>query len=154
MEHFSYQRKSIAVYTGTCDSDQGIARFDILSGDQIFSVNYAHCKSSQVVLILRHQPRMLCSFTTDQSSSGLFTALCHTTYDSCDLLRIILAAGNIVKEEQRFTACTCHIVHTHGNRINTDGIMFIQKKCKLYFGSTSVGSGQQYRIFHILNSFQ
>ena len=48
---FSYQRKSIAVYTGTCDSDQGIARFDILSGDQIFSVNYAHCKSSQTTLL-------------------------------------------------------------------------------------------------------
>ena len=43
------------------------------------------------------------------------TALCHTFYDRRDLLRIVLATGNIVKEKQRLAACTCNIVHAHGN---------------------------------------
>ena len=137
--------------SGRCNTDEGIARFDGLSGDQIFFINNANCKSCQIVLVFRHQSRMLCSLTADQCSASLFASLCHTFYDLCDFLRIVLAAGNIVEEEQRLTACTCHIVDAHGNCVDTDGIMFVHEKCQLYFGSASVGSGQEHRVFHIFD---
>ena len=43
---------------------------------------------------------MLCSLTTDECGTGLNTALSHTGNDLCNLLGIVLAASNIVKEKQ------------------------------------------------------
>ena len=39
--------------SGRCNTDEGIARFDGLSGDQIFFINNANCKSCQIVLVFQ-----------------------------------------------------------------------------------------------------
>ena len=128
------------MHTGGCHTDQNISRFQIFSRDHLFFVTYTYRKSGKIILIFRHQSRMLCRLSTDQCCIRLLTSLCHTFHDGCDLLRIILSACNIIQEEQWLTACTCNIVHAHGNRINTDRIMLVHHHCKLYLGSTTVCS--------------
>ena len=69
---------------------------------------------------------MFCRLTADQRTACLLATLRHTGHDRRNLLRIVLATGNIVKEKQRLAAGTCNIVHTHGNTVNTDRVMLVQ----------------------------
>ena len=68
---------------------------------------------------------MLCGFSTDEGCSCLLTAFRNTLYDRGNLLRIVLSTRNIIKEKQGFSTGTGYIVHTHGNRINSNGIMLV-----------------------------
>ena len=97
---------------------------------------------------------MLCGLTADQCRIGLQTAFCNAFYDRSDLLRIVLSACDVVEEEQRFSAGTCDIVHTHGNGINADGVVFIKNHGELHLGSASVCTGKQHRLFHFFDFCQ
>ena len=70
---------------------------------------------------------MLRCLAADQRTVRLYAALSHTGNDRCDLLRIVLAACNIIQEKQRFTARTCNIVDTHRNSIDSDCIMLVHE---------------------------
>ena len=139
------------MYTGRCHSDQHISVLQILACDQFFLLTYANCKSSQVIFFLRHQSRMLCCLAADQRRLRLYTALCHTAYDRCDLLRIVLATCNIIKEEQRLPSGTGNVVHTHRYGVNTDRIMLIQKKCQLHLRAAAIGTGKKHRLLHLFD---
>ena len=97
---------------------------------------------------------MLRGLTTDQCTSGLLAALCHTTDDRRNLFRVVLSACDIVQEEQRLSTCTGNVIHTHGHRVNTDGVMLIQKECQFHLCSAAVRSGKKHRFFHLLDLFQ
>lgn len=70
-----------------------------------------------------------------------------STYD-------VLTACDVVEEEQRFSAGACDIVHTHGNGINADGVVFIKNHGELHLGSASVCTGKQHRLFHFFDFCQ
>ena len=133
------------------EPDQHIARLQLRSGDQILPVADANGKSRQVVLVLRHQPRMLRRLTADQRALGLDAALCHAGHDLRDLFRIILSAGDVVQEKQRLSARTGHIVHAHGHSIDADGIMLVHKESQLHLCPAAVSSRKQDRILHVLD---
>ena len=63
-------------------------------------VYHTYRKTCQVILVLRHQSGVLCRLAADQSRACLTAAFRYALYDIRDLLRFILAAGNIVQEEQ------------------------------------------------------
>ena len=149
LEDAADQRKAIAVNTAGCDSDQGIACFDICSGNEVLLIYHTNSKACQIILIHRIEARHLSSLTTDQRCIRLETAISHTFYDGSDLLRIVFAAGNVIQEEQRFSACTGNVVYTHSHTVNTNGIMFVHDESQFQFGTYSVGSGYQGRMLHI-----
>ena len=85
--------------TAAGNTDKNIACLDGASVYHVFSVNNTYGKSCHIVLFLGHKSRMLSSLTTDKCALRLLAALCHTLYDSSDLLGNISSAGYIVKEE-------------------------------------------------------
>ena len=139
---------------GGSHADQYVSGCQIFTGNHVFLVTYADSKTCQIVLILRHQARMLCGLTADQCRIGLQTAFCNAFYDRSYLLRIVLSACDVVEEEQRFSAGTCDIIHTHGNGINADGVVFIKNHGELHLGSASVCTGKQHRLFHFFDFCQ
>ena len=48
-------------------TDQHIAGLQVLAGDQILAVYHTYRKTCQVILVLRHQARVLCRLAADQS---------------------------------------------------------------------------------------
>ena len=150
LEYFADKRESVAVDTGRSHTDQHISRIQFFSCEKILLVDHTYCKSGKIVLIFRHKSRMLCCLSTDQCCTRLYTALCHTAYDLSDLLRIVLAACDVIQEKQRFCACTCNVIYTHGNCIDSYRIMFVHNHGKFYLGSTSVCTGYQCRFLHVL----
>ena len=94
---------------------------------------------------------MLGSFTANQCGAGLDTAFRHTANNGSDLLREVLAASDVVQEEQGLRAAADNVIDAHGNRIDADGIMLIHQHGKLYLGAAAVGTGDQNRLFHTGN---
>ena len=88
-----YKRQ--AVYAGAGQTDQHIAGLQVLAGDQILAVYHTYRKTRQAILVLRHQSGVLCRLAADQSCACLTAAFRYALYDIRDLLRFILAAGNI-----------------------------------------------------------
>ena len=59
LEDAADQRKAVAVNAAGCDSDKGIACFDVCSGDEILLIYHANCEAGQIVLIFRIKARHL-----------------------------------------------------------------------------------------------
>ena len=71
----------------------------MLAGNHLFLVAHTNRKTSQIVIFLRHQARVLCSLSANESSLRLKAAFRNALYDIRDLLRIVLAAGDVIQEE-------------------------------------------------------
>ena len=110
-------------------------------------VHNAHGKASQIVLIFRIEARHLGSLSAVQTASSLNAAFCHTRDDLRYLLRHILAQSNVVQEYQRLGATANYIIDTHGNAVDTDGIVLIHQKGNLEFSTNTISAGYQYRLF-------
>ena len=152
LKHLAHQGKTIAVHAGGSDSDQDVSGSYFLPCDQVFFINNTYGETCKVIFILFHKSRMLRSLSADQSGSGLKAAFRYASYDLGDLFRIVLAAGNIIQEKQRFTARAGNIVHAHCHSVDSDRVMFVHYHGKLYLGSASVGPGYQSGFLHILES--
>ena len=114
-------------------------------------VNDTNSKACEVVIIFRHESRMFCGFAADECRAGLDTALSHTADDGSDLFGDVLAACDIVKEEQRTSTAADDIVDAHSNGIDTDGVMLVHQDCHLDLGAASVGTGDENRFLHTGN---
>ena len=141
------------MHTAGCDPHQHISRADRLSGDHIFLICNANRKAGQIVFIFRIESRHLRSLSADQSGAGLHAPFRNALDDLGDLIRIVLSASDIIQEEQGLAACTCDVIHTHGNAVDPDGIMPVQKKCQFQFRTDTIRSGDKHRLFHALQCF-
>ena len=153
-KYLAHQRKAVGMNTCRCHTDQHVACLQMFSGNHIFFVADTNCKSCQIIILLRHQSRMLCCLSANQSSLRLKTALCHTFYNRSNLFGIILSAGNIIQEKQRLAACTCNIVDAHRYSVNTNGVMLIHNNSQLHLGSAAVCSGEKHRLLHLFDLCQ
>ena len=94
---------------------------------------------------------MLRGLTANECRAGLHTALCNTANDCRDLFGNILAARNVIKEEQGLGSTTDDVVDTHCDGIYTDGIVLVHQNGKLDLGSASVGTRHENRLLHTRN---
>ena len=111
--------------SGGCKGDDFVANFGFAVVDHLFLIHDTNSETSKVVFLNGHHTGVLGGLATDQRSAGLNAAFGNSAYDFGDLLRNVFAAGNIVKEEQRLCTAADDIVDTHGNGIDTDGVMLI-----------------------------
>ena len=94
---------------------------------------------------------MLGGLAANQGRAGLDAALGHAAHDLRNSLRHILAAGDIVQEEQRPCATADHIVDAHGHAVDTDGIVLVKQLGNAQLGAHAVGTGNQHRLLHTGN---
>ena len=154
LEHLAHKRKSVAVHTRGGNAHKHVSGSDLFARDQILLIHHTYRKSGKIVLLLRHQSRMLRRLAADQRCLRLHTSFCHTAHDRGDLLRKVPAAGNIIQEEQRLPAGTHHIVHTHGHTVDSHRVMLIHQKRQLDLRSHAIRTGQQHRMLHLLDLIQ
>ena len=67
LKYLADQGETIAVNAGGCHTDQYITRFQVFAGNHVFFINHADSKTGQIIIFLRHQPRMLSCLAADQS---------------------------------------------------------------------------------------
>ena len=111
-------------------------------------VNDTNGKAREVVILERHQTGMLSGLASDERRAGLNAALCNAANDGSDLFGVVLAASDVVKEEERLCAAANDVVYAHCNRVDTDGVMLVHEDSELYFRTAAVRTGNEYGLFH------
>ncbi len=150
----SDEGEAVGVDAGGGDADEGVAGADVLSRDHVLPVHDADGEACKVILLLRHKAGVFCGLAAKKRRVRLHAAFRNALYDCSDLLREVPAAGDVVQEKQRVAACTCDIVHAHGDAVDADRVVAIQEKCQLDLRADAVGAGEQDRILHILDLCQ
>lgn len=74
-------------------------------------------ESGEIVFVFVVHARHFGGFAADQRGTGLYTAVGHTGHDLLKQCRVVLAAGDVVKEEQRAPAPWAgDVVSAHGTQ--------------------------------------
>ncbi len=87
----------------------------------------AHRRRRQVVVLRRHQPGVLGGLPADERTAGLHAAVRDAGNDRRDPLGVQLAARDVVLQEQRLGAAGDQVVDHHGDQVDTDGVVDVQR---------------------------
>ena len=140
------QAEAVGVNAGGGQRQNYVAHSHAGVVDDLLLVHDAHGEAGQVIILHRHHAGMLGSLAADQGSAGLDTAFGHTADDLGDLLGDVLAAGNVVQEEQGLCAAADDVVDAHGHGVDADGVMLVHQDGQLDLGAAAVGAGDQHGL--------
>ena len=91
---------------------------------------------------------MLCRFAADERAAGLNTALCNAGDDGGYLFGHVFANGDVIKKEQGLCTAADHVVYTHGNAVDADGVMLVHELCQTELGAHAVRAGDENGLRH------
>ena len=114
----------------------------------LFLVDDTDGKACQVVLLDGHHAGVLGGLATDQSRARLHAALGHAADDLGDLFGDVLAACDVVQEEQGAGATADDVVDAHGHGIDADGVVLVHQDGQLDLGAATVGTGNEHGLLH------
>ena len=131
-------------------AEDGIARLDVGTGDQLRFFRHADRESRQVVLAGRVHAGHLGRLATDQGTAGQLATLGDTGDDGLAGIDVELAAGEIVEEEQGLGALDQDVVDAHGDQVLADGVVLVELEGQLQLGPDTIGTGDQDRLLVVL----
>ena len=149
----AHQREAVGVYAGGGQADEHIA---LGNGGAVHDGGLfgdADRETSEIVFVLVVHARHFSGFTADQCRTGLHAAVGHAGYDLLEQSRIVLAAGDVVKEEQRFGTLSGDVVDAHGHAIDADGVVLICHLGDHELGAHAVGAGDENRLDDFVPGF-
>ena len=149
----AHQREAVGVYAGGGQADEHIA---LGNGGAVHDGGLfgdADRETSEIVFVLVVHARHFSGFTADQCRTGLHAAVGHAGYDLLEQSRIVLAAGDVVKEEQRFGTLSGDVVDAHGHAIDADGVVLIGHLGDHELGAHAVGAGDENRLDDFVPGF-
>ena len=110
-------------------------------------LNNTNAESCKIVVPGLIHPRHFSSFTPDQGRP-CHLAACRNAGDYRFRLRRGKCSGSkIIQEEQGFSAHHENIVDTHGDQIDPDRVVAVQRNGKLELGADTVSARHQYGFF-------
>ena len=107
---------------------------------------HADRETGQIVLVLGIHAGHLGGLAADQAGAGLHATVGHAGDDLLQQGRVVLAAGDVVQEEQRFGALGGDIVDAHGHAVDADGVVLVGHLGHDELGAHAVGAGDQHRF--------
>ena len=120
--------------------------------DHLGTVHDAHHEARQVVVVGIHDAGVLGHLAAHQRAAGQLAALCDAAHDLCHVLRLELADGNVVQEEERLRADGHHVVHAHGHEVLANGLVTVQELGDGELGPHAVGARDEHRVLHVLEA--
>ena len=91
----------------------------------------------------RHNRRL----TTKQTALGIDATVGDPTHDRFQKWRVILSHRDIIEKEQWFSPRTQHVVHAHGDQIDTDRMVLACPLCHLKLRTYTIGTRHEDRLF-------
>ena len=81
--------------------------------------------------------------SADERAAGLAAALGDAGDDLLGLGRAELARGEVVEEEEGLCAADHHVVHTHGDEVDADGVVPLEPLREQELGADAVGAADE-----------
>ena len=130
---------------GGGQGDENVARLHVFAVEYLFAVDHADAETGQVVLVFRVEAGHFGGFAAHQRAAGLHAALADALDDVGDALGHVLAAGDVVEEQQRLCPAADHVVDAHGHAVDAHGVVFVHQKGDLQLRAHAVRAGDQHR---------
>ena len=140
----AHQGEAIGMHAGGGKADQHVAFDNRGTIDYGGLLGHAHGETGQIVLVLVVHARHLGGLAADQAAIGLHAAVGHAGDDLLKQGRIVLAAGDVIQEEQRLGALGGDIVDAHGHAVDADGVVLVGHLGHDQLGADAVGAGNQH----------
>ena len=142
------------MHTGAWKCDHNIACLHGVVVDDLLLIHDADRETGEIILVLRIEARHLGGLTTDQRTVTLYAAFSYALYDIRDLLRHVLAAGDVIEEEQWLRTTADDIVHTHRDAVDADGVILLHQEGDLQLRSDTIGTGYENRVLVALRKLE
>ena len=103
-------------------------------------------ETGQIVLVFVIHARHFSGFATDQTGTSLYAAVGNASHNLLEQCWIVLAAGDVIQEEQRFRTLSGNIVDAHGHAVDADGVVLVGHLGNDQLGADAIGAGNQHRL--------
>ena len=143
VQNLADQGEAVGVHPGGGQAEDHVAGLDLGLVKDLVLIHHAHGEAGQVILVDGIEAGHLGGLAADEGSAGLDTALGHTGDDARDLLRDVLAAGDVVQEEQGLGTHADDVVDAHGHAVDAHGVVLVHEERQLEFRAHAVGAGDQ-----------
>ena len=148
VEDLADEGETVGVNAGGGQSEDDVAFLHGLVVDDGGFIHDAGGIAGQVVFIFGVEARHLRGLAADEGSSRLPAAVRHALDDLGDALGHVLAAGDVVQEEQGLGAAADDVVDAHGDAVDADGIVLVHQEGDAQFRTDAVGAGDEDGLAH------
>ena len=145
-QHVPHQREAVAVQATGGHRDHDVALAHPVRAEQLLGLDDPDSGAGDVVVVGRHQPRVLCGLATHQRAAGRLAAGRDATDDLGDPLRDDLPARDVVLQEQRLRTADHEVVDDHADQVDPDGVVLVQGLRDGELGADAVGAAGQQRV--------
>ena len=131
------------MHAGRRDADEQVALRDVLTRQEPAPLGRPHAEAREIVIAGRVHAGHFCRLAADQRRTRLPAAFRDAGDHPRGDLRIELAAGEIIEEEQRLGALHHHVVHAHRHEVDANRIVQARLGGDLDLGAHAVVGGDQ-----------
>ena len=149
IEDLAHEGESVGVDSARRQSDHNVAGLHLIVVYDLVLVYDTCYISCEVVLVSRIESRHLSRLAADQRSARLHAALAHACNDLLDPLRHVLAACDVVEEEQRLCTCADDVIDAHRNAVDADRVVLVQQESQLELGADTVSAAYEDRLLNV-----
>ena len=139
-----HQRVAVRVQAGRADADHQVAIADRATVDDLILLDCTHAESGEIIFSRLIQTRHLGGFASDECCACLQASLSNACDDGFRLGTFQATRCEVIKKEKRFRAAYDHIVNTHGDQIDANGVVTIHFKRQFEFCANAIGTGDKY----------
>ena len=143
---FAHQREAVGMYAGGRQTNEHIALSDGGAVHDCGLLGNTDRETGQIVLVFVIHARHFSGFATDQTGTSLYAAVGNASHNLLEQCWIVLAAGDVIQEEQRFRTLSGNIVDAHGHAVDADGVVLVGHLGNDQLGADAVSAGNQYRL--------
>ena len=144
IQNLAHKREAVGVNAAGGQGNDNVALGHLAVVDDLLLIDNAGAVAREVVFVLGVEAGHLGGLAADERGVGLNTALAHALYDVGNTLRHVLAAGDIVEEEQRLCTAADNVVHAHCHAVDADGVVLIHEEGDFELCAYAVGPGDQH----------
>ena len=148
VEDAAHEGKAVRVHAGGGHGDERVALAHGGAREDALLVHEADGEAREVILVLGIEARHLGGLAADEGGSGLDAALGHARDDVGYALRHVLAAGDVVEEEERSGAGADDVVDAHGDAVYAHGVVLVHEEGYLELGAHAVRARDEHGGLH------
>lgn len=145
-QSLAHEREPVGVHAGGRQTNQRVAFGDGRPVDDIGLFCDTDGETGKIILVRVIHAGHFGGFAADEGAFGLYATVGHAGDDLFEQRRVVLAARDVVEEEQRFGALGCNVVDTHGHAVDADLIVLVRHLGDHELGAHAVGAGNQHRF--------
>ena len=142
----AHQRIAVRMHAGGGEAEDDVALCNVAGRQQLPALGSADGEACEIVVAAGIHARHFGRLAADQRAARLAATGRNAADDGRTLVRIELAGGEIVEEEQRLGALHDEIVDAHGNEVDADRVVLVGVDGDLQLGADAVIGGNEDRI--------